>query len=405
MNAALGAIGAAILIGSSAICQTASSTPYGTGCYDRPRMVHEKILGNTVPIDLINTQQSLIYTTGANGGNYIILQSGPAYDAVTPALNGVNLATLPFTSAYGATWDDASITRPLSTTTFPNGFPFPGVGNPSTSVITVNSNGKVYLGSVINSTFATNGSNYNLIAPFQGTTGGGLPVLAAFNVDIDPVVGGQIWYEDPSPNGGVRITWASVPNWLQTGGPPVGICDIQMELLPAGMVTFAYGPSLANGGSLNNAAIIGYSAGGGQPVSAQVDWSVINAYLSGDGSIPLTIASSARPVLGTTINLTVGNMPAGTPFAAVIYGLTKFNPGISLTGVGMDGCFQYGSQEAVVLGALPGASFSSAFSIPNNTAYVGVRVVCQGVAYNPPAVPNVLGALSSGGIELILDIN
>jgi len=405
MKAALSALGAALLIGSSAIGQIASSTPYGTGCYSRPRMVYEQIPPNTVPIDLVNTQQSLIFSPNANGGSYIIIQNGPPYDAVTPAAAGVNLVALPFTSAYLSSWDDGSITRTLSTTTFPNGFPFPGAGSPNTSVITVNSNGKVYLGSAIDTSFATNGSNYNSILPFQGTTGAGLAVLAAFNVDIDPTVGGQVWYEDPSPNGGVRITWANVPNWLEVGGPPVGICDIQMELLPSGMVTFAYGPSLANGGSLNNAAIIGFSAGGGQEVSPQVDWSVINAYQSGDGSIPLTIASSGRPVLGTTINLSVGSIPAGTPFAAVIYGLTKFNPGISLANIGMSGCFQYGSQEGVVLGVFPGPSFSSAFSIPNNTAYAGVTIVCQGAAYNPPAVPNVLGALSSGGIELILDIN
>lgn len=385
----------------------ATKSSYGTGCYNRPRMVYEQFPGISTSIDVVNTTQTLIYVPNGNGGNYVIVQAGPPYDPVTAAANGVNLATLPYTSAYGTTWDDASITRTLPATTFPAGFPFPAAGGGSTTVITVNSNGKIYLGSTTDATFATNGSNYASIAPFQGTTGAGLPVLAPYNCDIDPVVGGAIWYEDPSPNGGVRITWAGVPNWQNTaaGSPPAVICDLQMELLPSGTVTFAYGPSLGTGGSLNNDAIIGFSAGGGQPVTPQVDWSTLSGYASGDGSVPVTLDASARPVIGTSISMIVGGIPASSPFAAVLYGLTKFDPGISLASIGMPGCQQYGSQEAVVIGIVPGASFSTLFAIPNSTSFAGVRIVCQGAVYNPGSVPNALGAISSNGVELVLDVN
>jgi hypothetical protein len=385
----------------------ASKAPYGTGCYDRPRMVRETFAGNVTPIDLMNTQQTLLYTPNPNGGNYVIVQAGPAYDPVTPAASGVNLALQPFSAAYGTTWDDASSVQTLPAAQFPNGFPFPAAGGGSTTTITVNSNGKIYLGTTLDATFATQGSNYASILPFQGATGAGLPVLAPFNCDIDPTVGGALWYESPSPNGGVRITWAGIPNWQNTvaGSPLAVICDFQMELLPSGIVTFAYGPSLGTGGSAANDAIVGYSAGGGQPVTAMVDWSALSGYVSGDGSIPLTCDASARPVLGTTINVMVGNIPPATPFAAVLYGLIKFNPGISLAGIGMPGCEQYGSQDAMALGIVPGASFSTPFPIPVSTSFSGVSIVCQGAAYNPAAVPNPLGALSSNGLELILDVN
>lgn len=406
LTPATGSIGR-VLMYTAPAAGYATKTPYGSGCYNLPRMVRETFLGNVTPMDLMNTQQTLIFTPNANGGNYVIVQGGPAYDAVTAAANGVNLATLPYTSAYGTTWDDASITRTLSATNFPAGFPYPAAGGGSTTTITVNSNGKIYLGTTIDASFATNGSNYASIAPFQGTTGAGLPVLAAFNCDIDPVAGGAIWYEDPSPGGGVRITWAGVPNWQNTvaGSPPAIICDIQMEILPSGQVTFAYGPSLGTGGSANNDAIVGYSAGGGQPVSASIDWSALNGYASGDGSVPLTMDADARPVLGNTINLQVSNIPAATPFAAIILGLTKIDPGIDLGGIGMPGCRQYGSQEATLLAVAPGALLSVQYAIPNNTAFAGVRIVCQSAIYNPPAVPNFLGALSSNGLELLLEVN
>jgi choice-of-anchor B domain-containing protein len=376
----------------------ASKTPFGTGCYDSERMVYEQIPGNTTPIDLINSQQTLLYTPTAAGGNYTINPIDPGYDGVTPAANGIDLATLPYTSSTTASWDDASIVLPLPTASFPSGFPFPGG---RASAITVNSNGKIYLGSTIDGSFATNGSNYGTTDPFQGVTGAALPVISPFNTDLDPAAGGNLWYEDPGPNGGVRITWASVPNWPITSG---GICDVQLELLPSGQVTFAYGQQLANAGSSND-AIVGFSAGNGEPLTPQVDWSALNGFITGDGSVGLAIDGDARPVLGTTVNLTVDNIPAGAPIAAVIYGLTKFNPGIDLTALGMAGCFQYCSHDSVSLALAPGSSMTEAFVIPNSVTLSGLTVIVQSGAYAPGIVPNLLGATSSNGIELTLDVN
>ncbi|MFO1078384.1 MAG: hypothetical protein U1E73_11740 [Planctomycetota bacterium] len=382
----------------------AQKVNYGSGCYDRPRMAYEQFPANT-PIDLVNTQQTLVYAGSGNGGNYVIVGNGPAYDGVIPPLLGVDLAAQPFTSAYGTTWDDASVTVTLPIAQFPNGFPFPGAGSPNTSQITINSNGKVMLGATSDASFATQGSNYASISPFQGTTGAGLATLAVFNVDLDPTVGGHIWYESPSPSGGVRITWADVPNWLQSGGPVPVINQLQMELLPSGTVTFAYGSTVGNGGSAANDGIVGFSAGGGQPVTTMLDWSSLNGFVTGDGSTPLQLDGDNRPVLGTSLNLTLGNIPAGTSIAALIYGLTKFNPGIDLTSFGMPGCRQYCSSQAVVLGIAPGTSFTRPFAVPNSTGLAGVSVKCQGAAYAPGVIPNAVGASSSNGVELVLDIN
>ncbi|MCA8948134.1 MAG: hypothetical protein KDE27_01450 [Planctomycetes bacterium] len=375
----------------------ASKATYGTGCYDRPRMVQEAFPVNTPVIDLVNTSWLLIYSPTSNGGNYVIAPGGPPFDGVAP-LSGTNLSAGAYTSSSSATWDDASVVYPLSTATFPSGFDFPG-GNCTS--ITINSNGKIFLGSTTDGSFLTNGAVHGNPAGFYTL----LPQLAPCLNDLDPTTGGGIYVEDPSPSGGVRITWLGISNWQETGSPAAVLNDIQCELLPGGSVIYAYGQNLGCSGSLTNDAIVGFSAGNGEPVTAPVDWSALVGYVTGDGARPLALDADARPVLGTTVNVTVSEIPAGSPLAAVIYGLGHFDPGISLAGIGMPDCFQYCSQDAVVLGLLPGATFASAFPIPNNSNFAGVRVSSQGAAYNPAAVPNVVGALASNGVEFVLDMN
>jgi hypothetical protein len=48
---------------------------------------------------------------------------------------------------------------------------------------------------------------------------------------------------------------------------------------------------------------------------------------------------------------------------------------------------------------------TEAFVIPNSVTLSGLTVIVQSGAYAPGIVPNLLGATSSNGIELTLDIN
>ena len=392
-----------VLVTTTALANFAAKTPYGTGCDDRPRMVHEVFPALAVP-DLMNTSWFMFYIADANGGTYTIVPGGPAYDGATPATNGVDLLLGAFTSSSSASWDDGSVVQTLPAT-FAAGFPFPSAGSLTTADITINSNGKLYLGNTTDASFATNGSNYASLAPFAGTTGAGLPVLSPFNVDLDPTVGGNIWYEDPSPNGGVRITWDNILNWQAAAGPPAVLNSLQIELLPSGQVNIAYGASLGTGGSNNNDAIVGYSAGGGEPISSAVDWSALAGHVSGNGTMPLSLDADARPVIGTTINLVIDNIPAASPLAGLIFSLTKHDPGIDLTASGMPGCFQYVNFDAVQLVIAPGTSHLSPYPVPNDPTLSGVLIKLQAAAYNPASIPNALGATSSNGLELLVDVN
>ncbi|HEU4419219.1 MAG TPA: hypothetical protein VFT55_09790, partial [Planctomycetota bacterium] len=130
----------------------ATKSPYGTGCYDLPRMAHEQFPGDTFPVDLANTQWTLIYVPGGSGGNYLIIPSMTPYDGVTPAVSGVNLVTQPYTTSSSVSWDDASVNM-----TMPFQFPYPNATSATTSSISVNSNGRIYLGSHFDSGFGSNG--------------------------------------------------------------------------------------------------------------------------------------------------------------------------------------------------------------------------------------------------------
>lgn len=118
---------------------------------------------------------------------------------------------------------------------------------------------------------------------------------------------------------------------------------------------------------------------------------------------PLTLDANARPVLGTTISLDTTNIPAGSPLGSTLFGLTEFPNGISLAGIGMPGCFQYITGDAVAIFTPAGASGSTSYVLPNNTLFAGVIISTQSAVLAPGANP--LGVLSSNGLRLLLDIN
>jgi hypothetical protein len=386
-------------VGPNPNCGTvsfASRSTYGNvGCYENPRMVSE-FWPPASTIDLTGTSWTIVYQPGATGGTYNISAGGLPYDPVTPSVSGIDLASGVYTSSSSATWDDASVTQTLA---FP--FPYPGDGSPSTTEITVNSNGRLYLGNTVDNSFQANGAN-SLQTPdiFAGTLGPGLPVWAAFMCDLDPTAGGNIWYEDPSPSGGVRITWDQVPNWDDGVTGTTATNSVQIELLPGGTIFLSYGATLGNGGSPDNEAIVGFSAGGGEG-EVRLDWSAITSYDTGDGFAGLACDADANPVLGTTFNIVVDNIPTGTLLGGVIFGLTKFDPGIPLQAALGVPCDLYTSLDSLVTGALPTGTYSAPFTMPNNPLLAGQIFYSQGFCLNA-AIPNPLGAMTSNGVEMVI---
>ncbi|MCA8974593.1 MAG: hypothetical protein KDC98_07710 [Planctomycetes bacterium] len=375
----------------------------GEGCGPRPRMTHEQFAGGSA-VDLTNTSWTIIYNADSvTGGNYLIIPGGNAYDATTAATNGIDLVTQTYTSSSSVSWDDASIIETLPIAAFPNGFPFPGPAPGGSCVdITVNSNGRIYLGNSVDPSFASNGANSGYTpTSFAGTTGAGLPVWAGHMCDLDPTAGGNIWYEDPSPNGGVRITWANIPNWQNGTYTPGAVAnDIQLELLPGGHVNLAFGPSLGNGGSAGNDSIVGFSAGAGHLVSPQVDWSGLAGFSTGvELGLPLALDASARPVTGSTFNVVTTNVSNTSPVGVTVMDFSQTN--ISLAFLGAPGCFQY-TNPVVSFTWFPTAGTGS-FPLSLGPAAIGLQVYAQSAALS--VGHNALGVVTSNLLELLFNPN
>jgi hypothetical protein len=368
------------------------SVPFGAGCYDAPRMVYELIPSGTTPIDLINTAYTFIYQPSPSGGNYLITGGGAPYDGATAAAQGTNIVTGASTTTSSGTpggggpeWDDASLIYTLSTTLFPGGLPFPGG---SCTDITINSNGKIFLGPMSNSSWDSNGANYGSLAAFQGALPSvQLPAqMQAFSCDFDPTAGGGIYVEEPSPNGGIRITWHQVPNWPTVAGRT---CNIQVELLPTGICYWAFGNDLVCDPAANtNAALVGFSAGFGQPIGPAIDWSAITVRQTGDGSQAPVLGMASRPVINSTADVVISNLTPGTasPFGGFLsVGLGGLPAGLPLNMYGLGGCEAHIDLGLVVFTVImpnpSGIDMRWSWTVP--AAANGVQIFFQGATLTP----------------------
>jgi hypothetical protein len=176
-----------------------------------------------------------------------------------------------------------------------------------------------------------------------------------------------------------------------------------MELLPGGLVLLAYGPSVGNGGSIDNQAIVGFSPGGAEPMGVPIDWSAIPvAGINSGVGAGIALDANNRPVLGTTIDLTVSLIPGTTPISGIVLSTTKLDPGIPLGGVIGVPCNLHAGLDLLVTAVFPGTSFTSPLAIPNTAALAGALIAGQGFGLLNPTYTNPLGATTSNGLELIL---
>lgn len=114
----------------------------------------------------------------------------------------------------------------------------------------------------------------------------------------------------------------------------------------------------------------------------------------------LQLFTSDRPLVGTTLGLTVRRIPASASFGAVLVGLQKYSAGLSLGALGLPSCMQYVSDDATVFfltGGLP--TYTHWLPIP---ALQGVAVRAQAFIYAPSMRMTPLGAFGSEGIDLVI---
>src|SRR5580765_4505750 len=127
--------------------------------------------------------------------------------------------------------------------------------------------------------------------------------------------------------------------------------------------------------------ITGYSVSDGNDPGGRdlsVSGSVV-PFQSGDGQTPSVIGASARPVIGTTIQVQTTNIQPGTPFSLLAMSFTGIPvPGVDLAFIGMPNCRQYVGLPAVTnLGPVIGGVHSANLTIPNVASYIGIQLFAE----------------------------
>jgi hypothetical protein len=347
---------------------------FGDGCYFRPHAFYESFPESASAPDLANTGISMIPL----GANYLVTATPSVI--VPPA--SASLTTGAFGASSSASWDDA-LSAPI---TLPFTFNYPGG---STGTITIGSNGYIYLDAETTGTFDVCGASYGSLAVFRDNKGR----IAAYFHDLDPTVGGGIYYDVDPSNNFVRITWDQCQEW----GVPAAVNTMQMTLHASGQVDLAYGV-LGNQSAGNN-AIAGFTPGNGARLPAAQDLSASMPFQSGDGAIPPVLGMDARPIIGTTSNMVTTNITAGTLFVLQVAGFSRIPaPGLPLAGFGLPGCFLHINASTSALLPVIGGQSAFPLALPNAVSFLGVQLYAQSAPFT--AGLNAAGIIASNGMCL-----
>lgn len=340
----------------------ASSVPYGTGCYDSSRTVFENL--PTAGFDLNATSMQAIFT----GTNYVYVAGG-AFIAPTAAATTLALS------------DDSETTVSL-----PSPFLFPS--GPTSSLV-VCSNGFV-------SKATGNGTAFT-------------PDVNAWHNSTQDRHGN--WHDfNPASTGSGAVKFEVVGNvaivtWdgvFDFGTTAPNTWQLQFDL-GTGTVTTAW-QSMSGLGSTPH--LIGFSALGASRNLGSIDISVrltTGGFQTGaTDSAAMVLASSARPVLGTSIQLVSTDVPASATIGATILSFTELTAGVDLSSFGAPGCRQYAGFDATNLFIPSSGTGSTGLTLPLNPIFAGVVVATQSAAFAPL---NALGVVFSNGLRLTADIN
>jgi hypothetical protein len=346
--------------------QCATASAYGSGCGGSYMSVYEHFT-TTPSIDLSNTAFSLVFT----GTTYVVVPGTAAFVAPSATATNLNLD------------DDDETTVSLSTAlAYPGG---------TTTSLNICSNGHI--------STATNAAQFDYSPTPREFLDWPNATWAVWR-DMIPTTTGpdNVWFEEV---GGVAyVTWLNVVGYV---GAVPGTTPTTFQLqfhLATGNVEFVFqsldsvSVSTWSGGE---GWVVGFSPGGVSVDPGSTDLTTgLPVQLGTSDVAALHFAASAMPVVGTAITLDTTNIPAGSPFGAIVFGFQTYNPGLSLANIGMPGCFQY-TDSMVTLLYFPFGSSSVAtpFNTPN---MAGLTFGTQALVYAAGTTP--LGVIASNGLVL-----
>ncbi|MBL8727731.1 MAG: hypothetical protein JNM25_04825 [Planctomycetes bacterium] len=330
----------------------ADYTLVGTGCGSCVASFYE-----SPGFDLANTKIKLAY----NGGAYSVGVSTNSF--VAPTGGDLNMG------------DDTESTFALPfTLNYPGG---------STTTLRICSNGFISPG-------ASNGTGYT---PSVSGFLGGSPRLALAWRDLQPSGANDVYAQ--VVGGAVHVTWLNVNNYNQSNSPNT----FQAQFQPNGDVHLIYQSMTVSGSYL-----VGWTPGGGaqDPGSSDISAGIGAGFaVCGAEQTPITLGVSNRPVLNTTIDFLIGNLPASSQVAVMALSITSIPQGFDLGPIlDMQGCFGYGLPDGLS-GAFPapapGVSWS--FFVPNLPVLIGQTTMFQSLVVAPGFTGSTY--LTTNGVELL----
>lgn len=356
----------------------ASSQSYGNGCYNQAGSIYETFTGLTFDLDSGSPTNSLLFVPNSTGGYLVLPGSNQFFTPTSPDL----LLT-----------DDSL--SPAQT--LPFAFPF---GGTTTTAIRICSNGYLWLNGI--ETIADlSPTSAELLA--QG------PRIAPFWTDLNPasLVGGvrvgTIHYDIDPLTGNAVCSWLTVPEFgtANTGN----LSTFQVDLAPSGIFELRWQSTTT---TPTRAILTGVSRGQGARDGGSTDLSTAPPFSVGPDRDALRLALSARPRLGTVVQLNTTN-PSTQGVGINFLGTGQLPaPGFDLAPLGAAGCaalVDVGQAIGNVISnlGLPGTSMSVALPIPSSPALVGLQLYSQSIWLD--AAANTFGAITSNGIGMRLDLN
>ncbi len=335
----------------------ASATPYGAGCYDVPRSLYE--LFTTAPFDLEGAGMSMLYD-GAD--RYICVPVVTTY--VPPGGSSTTLAL----------GDDTEATVQLA-----SGLQHPGG---STNQLTVCSNGFVS---------AATGNSATALPSAAGFLGFVQTCWAADWHDYDPTAPGSGTVKFEEAGSFSYVTWDGVHS---SGGNGPNTFQIQFDR-STGHVHVHW----------NNVQdpfdhLVGFKVGGAALDPGSQDLSALpsSLFVCGRDERALRLAASARPIVGTTIDLDTTLTGTGTLGLGVL-SLTLHDPGVELSTIGMPDCFLLVGLDVASVHVPSGGAFRTSLAVPASAALNGLHVGSQSAILGDVDA-NAAGIRSSNALDL-----
>jgi len=329
----------------------ASATTIGQGCIREYASFYEQM--DTASFDLTDTDITAT-NTGAGYVALVMAGTGPLPVGGVDPLGGTVL-TLP---------DDGQVAA-------------------GTLGMSVGSNGWLSVGT----------GNSNGFTPTAATMLGN-PSEAVYTwTDLQPNNSGIVTYEEDVATGQTRVTFDGVNGW-NTPDPVFIQIDYNVNTgdwaIRYGVVGFANPEDW----------LVGYSPAGVSADPGPIDISTASVILTqGQDIIPLSLGTVTRPVLGTSWDVEVADIPASTVFGVSIFGLS--DPMIADLGfLGLPGC-QLRSSLDILVGPWTPAGTTHAYSLPipaTPVSLLGFEVFTQAATFGLPAV-NPFGAITSNGLK------